>query len=136
MSAGDESVAGDVTFAFVGRGAGDQLHDPGAAPPVGLGVLWRLFGPELPAYKASVPPLDIRCRESDLAHCLELAADLAGQGHFVGFVRQYEVGPLPKAPVKNRCVVCKASAWIRTPLRSSVLSSSLSSAFSLASWVS
>ena len=37
--------------------------------------------------------LDIRCRESDLALSLELAADLAVQGLLVGFDRQQEVGP-------------------------------------------
>ena len=129
-------MAGDLTLALAGRGAGDHLHDPGAARPVRLDVLWRLFGLEFPPSLTPVPLLDIRCRERDLALSLELAADLPVQDLLVGFDGQQEVGPLLQAPAKNACVVCSASAWIRTPLRSSVLSSSLSAAFSLDSWVS
>ena len=103
---------------------------------LGLDVLWRFLGLEFPACLASVPLLDICCCERDLALSLELAADLAVQGLLVGLDRQEKVGPLLQAPAKNACVVCSASAWIRTPLRSSVLSSSLSAAFSLDSWVS
>ncbi len=51
-----------------------------------------------------------RCRESDLALSLELAADLPVQGLLVGFNGQQEVGPLLQAPAKNACVVCSASA--------------------------
>ena len=69
-------MAGDFTLALAGHGAGDQLHDPGAPWPVGLDVLWRLFGAELPACMASVALLDIRCCERDLALSLELAPDL------------------------------------------------------------
>ena len=83
--AGDEPMAGDVTLAFAGRGAGDHLHDPGAARPVGLDVLWRFLGLEFPPGLASVALLDIRRRESDLALSLELAPDLAVQGLLVGF---------------------------------------------------
>ncbi len=103
-------MAGDVTLAFAGRGVGDQFHDPGAARPVGLDVLWRLLGLKFPPSLASVALLDIRCRESDLALSLELAADLAVQGLLVGFNGQQEVGPLLQAPAKNACVVCSASA--------------------------
>ena len=129
-------MAGDLTLALSGLGAGDHLHDPGAARTVRLDVLWRLFGVEFPACLASVALPDIRWRERDLALSLGLAADLPIQDLLVGFDGQQEVGPLLQAPVKNACVVCSASAWIRTPLRSSVLSSSLSAAFSLDSWVS
>ncbi len=134
--AGDEPMTGELTLALAGRGAGDHLHDPSAARPVRLDVLGRLLGPELPAGMSPVALLDIRCRERDLALSLELAADLPVEDLLVGFDRQQEVGPLLQAPAKNACVVCSASAWIRTPLRSSVLSSSLSAAFSLDSWVS
>ena len=136
VQAGDEPMAGDFTLALAGCGAGDQLHNPGAARPVGLDVLGRLLGPELPAGMSPVALLEIHCREWDLALSLELAADLPLKGLRVGFNGQQEVGPLLQAPAKNACVVCSASAWIRTPLRSSVLSSSLSAAFSLDSCVS
>lgn len=129
-------MTGELTLALAGRGAGDHLHDPGAAWPVGLDVLWSLFGLEFPPGLTSVALLDVSCGESDVALSLELASDLAVQGLLVGLDRQEEVGPLLQAPVKNACVVCSASAWIRRPLRSSVLSSSLSAAFSLESWVS
>jgi hypothetical protein len=60
--AGDEPMAGDFTRALAGRGAADQLNDPGAPWPGGLNVLWRFLGAELPACMASVALLDIRCR--------------------------------------------------------------------------
>ncbi len=132
---GDKSVARDVTLALAVCVAGDQFHDPSAALPVGLDVLWRLLGSELPAGLAPVALLDIRCCERDLAPSLELAADLPVEGLLVRSNGQQELGPLLQAPAKNACVVCSASAWIRTPLRSSVLSSSLSVASSLDSWV-
>ena len=78
-------MAGDFTFAVTGRGAGHHLNDQGTAWPIGLDVLRRLFGLELPPGLTPVPLLDIRCIESDLALSLELAADLAVQGLLVGF---------------------------------------------------
>ena len=68
-------------------------------------MLWRLFGLEFPACLASVPLLDIRWCERDLALSLELAADLAVQAPLVGFNGQQEGGPLLQAPAKNACVV-------------------------------
>jgi len=124
-------VVGDFTLALADRGTGDQFHDPSAARPVGLDVLWRLLDSELPAGLTPMALLDIHCCERDLAPSLELAADLPVEGVLVGFNGQQEVGPLIRAPAKNACVVCSASAWIRTPMRSSVLSSSLSAACSL-----
>ncbi|QNI45247.1 hypothetical protein SynRCC2555_01464 [Synechococcus sp. WH 8101] len=67
---------------------------------------------------------------------LELVADLAVEGLLVGFDGQEHVGTLGEAPMKNDCVVCRASAWINTPTRSSPLSSFFSAARSLDSWVS
>ncbi len=90
---GDISVAGDFTLALASRGAGDQFHDPSAARPVGLDVLWRLLGSELPAGLAPVVLLDIRCCERDLALSLELAADLPVEGLLVEFNGQQEVAP-------------------------------------------
>jgi hypothetical protein len=76
--------------------------------------------------------LVIRCRERDVSLSLEMAADLAVKGLLVGFHGQEHVGPLGVdvvfsegvAPAKNDCVVWSASAWIRTPSRSRLLSSS------------
>jgi len=123
-------------FGPPGLGAGDHPHDLGAAWPVGLAVLWRLLGAELPACMVTLILLDIRCCERGLALSLELAADLAVETLLVGFDGQQEVGSLLQAPAKNACVVCSELVRIRTPLTSSVLSSSLSAAFSLDSCVS
>jgi hypothetical protein len=118
------------------RGCGDQLHDPGTARPVGLDVLWRLFGSEVPAGLAAVPCLQIRCCERDAALSLELVVDLPAEDLLILFDAQEEVGPLLQAPSKNAWVVCNASAWISTPSSFIVLSSSLSAERSLDSWVS
>ena len=77
-----------------------------------------------------------RCGERDLALSLELAGNLAVERGLVGFDGQGDVGPLLEAPAKKTCVVCRASAWISLPSRFIVLSSSLSAARSLDSWVS
>ena len=129
--ASDKPIAGNFTVAFSGLGACDQFHDPGALWPVGLEVLWRLLGPELPSSVSPMVLLEMRCGEWDLALSLEMVADLREKGLLVGFHGQQEVGPLLQAPAKNACAVCRASAWISTPSRSRPLSSSLSAAFSL-----
>ena len=115
---------------------GDHLHDPAAARPVRLDVLRGLPGSQDPGGVATMLVLVIRCGERDLALSLELAADLAMEGALVPFDGQEEVGPLGEAPVKNAWVVCSASAWISTPLRSRLASSSLRAARSLDSLVS
>jgi hypothetical protein len=70
----------------------------------------------------------IRCQKRDLAFPLELALDLAMQGPLVGLYRQQEVGALLLELSKNGFWVCKASAWISKPSRSSSPSSFLSTA--------
>ena len=134
--AGDEPVAGHRSRTLPRSGCGDELHDPGAARPIGFDVLRRFLGPELPAGVTPVPFLEIRCGERDFALALELAPDLPVKAPLVRFDGQQKVGPLLHATAKNACVVCRASAWISTPSRYRLLSSSLSAAFSLDSWVS
>jgi len=133
--AGDEQVP-DGAGALAGRRGGHHLHDPGTAGPVGLDVLRSLFGTEVPGGVAAVTFLMIRCRKRDVPLSLELGADLAVEGLLVRFDRQEHVGPLLQAPLKNGRVVCRTSAWINTPSRSSLLSSSLRAARSLDSPVS
>ena len=65
-----------------------------------------------------------RCDERDMTLALELALDLAVQGFLVAFDRQEDAGPLGEAAAKYACVVCSASAWIKVPSSSRVLSSS------------
>jgi hypothetical protein len=77
-----------------------------------------------------------RCGERNLALSLELATDLPMERGLVRFDGQGDVGALLEAPVKNARVVWSASAWMSFPSRSIVLSSSLSAARSLDSWVS
>jgi hypothetical protein len=75
-----------------------------------------------------MPELMIRCQKRDLAFPLELALDLAMQGPLVGLYRQQDVGALLLELSINGFWVCKASAWIRRPSRSSSPSSFLSTA--------
>ena len=103
-------MARGLALSLAGLRGGDHLHDPGAAGPVGLDVLRRFFGAELPGGVATMPFLVIGCRERDVTLSLELGADLAVEGLLVGFHGQDNVGPLLQAPSKNACVVCSASA--------------------------
>ena len=70
----------------------------------------------------------IRCQKRDLALPLELAANLAVENPLIRFHGQEEVGPLLLELPKNGFWVCRASAWISTPSRSSSPSSFLSTA--------
>jgi hypothetical protein len=132
----DEQVPGDTVLAVALGGRGDQLHDPGAARPGFLDVIGGFLGPELPARVTPMAFLLIRCSERDPTLSLELAADLPMEPGLIRFDGQGDVGSLLEAPAKNACVVCRASAWISLPSKSIVLSSSLSAARSLDSWVS
>lgn len=131
-----EEIVGLFGRLAVAAAGGEQLHDPAGAGPVLLDVLRRFPGPQDPGRVAPMPFLVIHCSERDLTLSLELAADLPVQGLLVALDRQEHVGPLGEAPVKNDCVVCSASAWIRTPSRSRPASSSLRAARSLDSPVS
>ena len=111
--------------------AGQQLHDPGATRPVRFDVLRCFFGPHRPGDLTAVPDLVMRCSKRDLAFPLELAADLPVQSLLVAFDAQQEVGSLLRELQKTALCVWSASAWIRTPSRSSSPSSCLSSACSL-----
>ena len=126
----------DAAGALSGGLGCEQLHDPGAARPGLFDVIGRFLGPELPTGVTPVTFLLSRCGERDLALSLELAGDLPAERRLVGFDGQGDVGPLLEAPAKKACVVCRASAWISLPSRFIVLSSSLSAARSLESWVS
>jgi hypothetical protein len=129
--AGDEPVVDSSAFPLAGHRGGDHLRDPGAAGPVRLDVLRRLFRTQYPERVTTVFCLPIRRGERDMALALELATDLAIERLLVAFHGEEDVGPLLQAPSKNGCVVWRASAWMRTPSNSSVLRSSFSAARSL-----
>jgi len=133
--AGDEEVA-DAGGAFAGGLGRDQLHNPGTARPTFLDVSGRFLGPELTTGVTPMTLLLSRCGEGDVALALELAGHLPAECRLAGFDGQGDVGALLEAPAKKACVVCSASAWISLPSRFIVLSSSLSAARSLDSWVS
>ena len=99
-------------------------------------MLQDLLGPEFPEGIPPVALVMIPCGVWDLTLSLELTTDLAVEGLLVGFDGQEDVGALGEAPLKKDFVVCSASAWMRTPSRSMVLSSSLRAARSLDWWVS
>lgn len=99
-------------------------------------MIGGFLGPQFPAGVTAMTLLVSRCSERDLALSLELATDLPMERGLVRFDGQGDVGALLEAPVKNACVVWSASAWMSFPSRSIVLSSSLSAARSLDSWVS
>ena len=91
-------------------------------------MLRGLLGAQRPGDVSAVPNLVIPCKKRDLAFALELALDLAMQRLLIGFDRQEEVGPLLLELPKNGRWVWSASAWIRTPSRSSSPSSCRSTA--------
>jgi len=118
VQAGEEQVLRMKGFAVAATG-GRHLHDPAGAYP-GLGDVRRsLFSTQGPGDYATVADLVIPCHEKNLALPLEVAADLEVQRLLVGLDRQQEVGPLLLELPKNGCWVCRASAWISTPSRSS-----------------
>ena len=120
----------------VAAAGGDHLDDQAGAAPGFSDVLRCLFCPQRPADVAAVADLVIRCQKRDVPLSLELALDLAVQGLLVGYSfgedfvydGQQEVGPLLRELPKNGRCVCRASAWISTPSRSSSPSSCLSTA--------
>jgi len=134
--AGEEQMAPDAALSAARHGVGDHFHDPGAAGPVRLDVIRRLFRTQVPDRVPPVLLLVSRCRVWNFPLSLELATDLAVEGLLVGFHGQEDVGPLLQAPPKNGWVVWRASAWMRAPSRSRLLRSSFSAARSLDSWVS
>ena len=116
--AGEEVVGGLERLAVTAAG-GVHLNDPAGADPGFCDVLRCLFGPQLPGDVTAVAFLVIPCLERDLALPLKLTADLAVEGLLVGFHCQEEVGSLLLELLKNGRCVCRASAWISTPSRSS-----------------
>ena len=106
----------------------DYLGDPAGALPVGLDVLRSFFRPQRPADITAMADLVIGCNERDLALSKQLFGDLPVKRLLVGLDRQEEVGPLLRELPKNACCVWSASAWIRTPSRSSSPSSFWSTA--------
>jgi hypothetical protein len=103
--AGVEPMAGDLTLALAGRGAGDHLHDPGAARPVGLDVLWCLFGLGFPPGLTPVARLDIRCCEQDLALSIDPGSRSAGTESFDWISRS--TGGRPPAPGTSEKRLCR-----------------------------
>ncbi len=133
--AGEESVRGFERL--VSSGADRcHLHDPAGAAP-GLADVFRcLFGAERPGDGTAMTFLENTCLNRDVAFPLELASDLAMQCLLVGsplrgwlrLHRQEEVGPLLLELLKIGRCVCRASAWISTPSRSSSPNSCFSTA--------
>ena len=114
----EEQVRGVKGLGVTGA-AGRDFHDPAGAGP-GLGdVRMGLFRPQRPGDVAAVADLVIACHKRDVPLALELAADLAVQGLLISLDRQEEVGPLLLELPKNGRWVWSASAWMRTPSRSS-----------------
>ena len=123
-----EKEVGGLKGLAVAAASGRHLHDPAGTDP-GLGDVRRcLFGTQAPTDGPAVTVLVIRCHERDVALSQELTADLAVQRLLVGLDGQEEVGPLLLELPKNGFWVCRASAWISTPSRSSSPSSCLSTA--------
>ena len=123
----EKQMAGVEGFA-VSLSRGDDLNDPARAQPLFTDVPWCLFRLQRPGDVAAMADLMIHCLKRDLAFPLELSLDLAMQGPLVGLDRQQEVGALLLELSKNGFWVCKASAWISRPSRSSSPSSFLRTA--------
>ena len=107
---------------------GDHFHDPAGAAPGLTDVLRCLFGAECPGDGTTMTIPENTCLKRDVALPLELASDLAMQCLLVPFKGQEEVGSLLLELSKNGRCVCRASAWISTPSRSSSPSSCFSTA--------
>jgi hypothetical protein len=120
-------VRGRERLAITGA-CGDHFRNPAGALPVGLDVHRRFFRPQSPADVTAMADLVIGCHEQDPALSNQLIGDLAVERLLVGLDRQEEVGPLLRELPKNACCVWSASAWIRTPSRSSSPSSFWSTA--------
>ena len=125
--AGEKEVGGLKGLA-VAAASCRHLHDHAGADPGLADVLRGLFGPQRPGDDVAMADLVIRCHKRDLAFSLVLAADLAGKSPLVPLDRQQEVGPLLLELPKNGRWIWSASAWIRTPSRSSSPSSCRSTA--------
>ena len=108
--------------------AGRDFHDPAGADPGLTDVLWSLFGAQRPGDVAAVADLVIRCQKRNEPLSLELRSDLTMHRLLVALHGQQEVGPLLLELPKNRRWVWSASAWMRTPSRSSSPSSCRSTA--------
>ncbi len=107
-----------------------DFHDPAGADPGLRDVLWSLLGAQPPFNVATVPNLVIPFHKRDVAFSLYLALDLATQRFLISFDRQEVVGTLLLEMPKNGRWVWSASAWMRTPSRSSSPSHSRSTAHS------
>ena len=138
--AGETEVFG-LEWLAVAAACCHDFNDPARAEPLLADVVWRLFGSQRPGDVSTMADLVIRCQERDLAFSFELTQDLALQRPLVGLLLrrslwldgQEEVGALLLELLKNGFWVCRASAWISKPWRSS----SPSSVFSTArSWFS
>ena len=127
-SPGEALQVGGLERLAVMAAGGVQLNDPAGADPGFCDVLRCLFGPQLPGDVTAMAFLVIPCLERDLALSLKLTADLAVEGFLVGYHCQEEVGSLLLEQLKNGRCVCRASAWISTPSRSSSPSSCFSTA--------
>jgi hypothetical protein len=108
--------------------AGRDFYDPAGADPSLTDVFWSLFGAQRPGDVATVADLVIRCHKRDVPLSLELRSDLTMQRLLVALHGQQEVGPLLLELPKNGRWVWSASAWMRTPSRSSSPSSCRSTA--------
>ena len=117
-----------VEWQAVAPTRGDDLNEPACADPLLADVLWRLFRSQCPGDVSAMADLVIHCQKRDLAVSLKLTLDLAMQCSLVGLGRQEEVGALLLELLKNGFWVCRASAWMTKPWRSSSPRSFLSTA--------
>ena len=102
-----------------------QLDDPtGTFPALADGVC-GIACSELPAHLAAMAGLKIADLNREVPVATELGDDLLVQPALVVLDRQEQVGALLGGELKNAGEVCKASAWIRTPSSSRVLSKAL-----------
>ena len=119
---------GGLKWLAIAAAGGGHFDDPAGVDPVLSDVFWGRFCTQRPGDGAAVAVLLIACHKRDLAFSLELAADLTVEDLLVCLDRQEEVGSLLQELPKNGFWVCRASAWISTPSRSSSPSNCLSTA--------
>lgn len=117
----------DVTeWLAVPYAGGHQHNDPAGTATALTDRLGGIAGAEIPSHLAAVACLEITDLDWEVPVPAELGDDLTQQRALVVFHCQEQVGALLGCELKNAGEVCSASAWIKTPSRSSVLRSSLS----------
>ena len=133
---GGEEVVNLLKRLAVAVAGAYELDDPAGASPALANGFRGIAGTQSPAHLAAMAGLERADVYWKVPVAAELSDDLLIQPALVVLDRQEQVGALLLGELKNAGEVCRASAWISTPLSSSVLSKAFRAARSWDSPVS